>query len=234
MADYQNHLKWGAISAIACSFTASLLGFAAPQYIPLLVGTAVIASLAPDVDSNSSRPLALIFQGAAILIPPILIWRIRWLHANPERAIFVWLLSAGLVLYPIKWLFKRFTIHRGIFHSVPAAVLLGVICFFLARNEGMGRKLQIAFGFVAFTGYITHLLLDELWAVDFNGKKVKKKKSFGTAFKFISPGLWNNIALYVITILMCRAAWAQWHRIPFMPYFEMNQLIKWVNEVIIN
>ncbi len=224
MANYENHLKWGIISAVVVGLGVGWMGLSYPKYLPLVIATAAIASLAPDVDSNSSRPLQIIFQGAAFVIPPILIWRIRILHTTPEIAILSWLVMGAIVLYPMKWVFKKFTIHRGVFHSIPAAIIFGLICFLIARNEGMGRKLQLGLAIAGFSGYMTHLILDELWAVDFNGKKLKMKKSFGTAICLTSPGIWNNVALYFTLVAISWLSIIEWYRLPLWPLFNPKQM----------
>ena len=46
-------------------------------------------------------------------------------------------------------------------------------------------------------GYVSHLLLDELYSFQFSRGKVRLKSSFGTAVKLFSDRWWPNISTYV-------------------------------------
>jgi hypothetical protein len=45
-------------------------------------------------------------------------------------------------------------------------------------------------------GFLTHLVLDEIWSVRLGMFGPKFKKSFGTALKFLGPDIWPNLATY--------------------------------------
>ncbi len=47
-------------------------------------------------------------------------------------------------------------------------------------------------------GFLSHLILDEIWSIDF--KHAKLKSSFGTALKFWAPCWWANGLAYAIMI----------------------------------
>ena len=47
-------------------------------------------------------------------------------------------------------------------------------------------------------GFLSHLLLDEIYSVDFNGIRIKLKASAGSAFKFFSPSVWGTAACYAL------------------------------------
>ncbi len=80
-------------------------------------------------------------------------------------------------------LFKRITVHRGMLHSVPFTLLFAEIVFWFVQPFSMEVRLLLAG--TAWTGALSHLLLDEIYSVDFDGKQlVRLKRSFGTAFKF--------------------------------------------------
>ncbi len=103
------------------------------------------------------------------------------------------------LLVPI---FKRLTIHRGIFHSIPTALIytFGVyLIFHHDHHFPIKSRLLIAAG--AFAGVITHLILDEIYSIDFNGKKIRVKRSFGTAFSF-----WKEDTPVISTIAYLIAA----------------------------
>jgi hypothetical protein len=78
------------------------------------------------------------------------------------------------------------SVHRGIWHSLIA----GLFCAFvtvtiysklLGRNDGVA---WLAGGFLLI-GYLTHLILDEVYSVDVMDTRIKS--SFGTALKIVDP-----------------------------------------------
>ena len=217
MASFERHWQVGLGASVGGALVASWLGLCPPKLLPILVGIGWVGSIAPDVDSDSSRPLRLIFNGLAALLPPVLLWRIEWLHANAERALLFWALGAAVVHWPMRLFFKRFTRHRGVIHSVPAALIFGGLCFLLAYHEDAARPFMWAAGGVGTVGYLAHLALDELWAVDFNGAKIKKKRSFGTALSWLGASRLQTFCLYCTLAVTWWACWRLWGREPFVP-----------------
>ncbi len=80
-------------------------------------------------------------------------------------------------------IFKSLTVHRGIFHSVPAVGIYAAGFFLAAFRYSFEGRLLIAAS--ALAAALSHLLLDELYSVDLMGARVKK--SFGTALSLWKP-----------------------------------------------
>jgi len=198
MADYKTHLTGGVCTGVAAALLAAGSGLVAPGLTPIVGGVAVVGGLAPDVDSDTSRPARILSRLAAVVLPTAAVRRVAWLHAAPEQAVIVWILLALAVLYPGAWLFKKFTVHRGIFHSLPAIGIFGCAAFLLTGRRIEDVELQIAVGLAGAAGYLTHLLLDELWSVDFNGARFVKKRSFGTALSPFGVAWPSTIAAWAL------------------------------------
>ena len=226
MADFENHWKFGLGSTIAGTFVANWFHYAHPKQLPFLVLAGLVGAIAPDIDSDTGRPLRIIFGGLAVILPPILLWRTPWLHQGIERAVLFWALSFYLIIKPAKWLFKTFTKHRGVFHSIPAALIFGESIFLLAHYENVSPKLQLSMGLMGTLGYLTHLILDEIWAVDFNGVRFKKKRSFGTALCWTDSSPKRTMILYLILLILGWICWAQWHGLDLIPPNLINSLEK--------
>ena len=236
MADFKTHWQLGLGASVAGALGVSLLGLAPPKMMPLLVLVGWVGSIAPDLDSDTGRPLRLIFGGLSALLPSALLWRVEWLQESPERAVIFLLSAAFLILVPLKWLFKTFTKHRGVVHSVPAALIFGGLCFLLAYHEEAERPLMWAIGALGTIGYLTHLTLDEFWSVDFNGTKITVKRSFGSALSWRTGSLFKSAALYLTLGLVwwsCYALWARrplipeeliqhWRELSALPYWSLN------------
>jgi hypothetical protein len=113
----------------------------------------------------------------------------------------VWLGTLVLVRYGAHAAFHRFSYHRGIWHSILAAVFFwfltaAVYYRMMGYNEGVS---WLAGGFL-FMGYMTHLVLDEIYSVDVLDTRLKR--SFGTALKFIDRDHWSDTAAVLIATIL--------------------------------
>src|SRR5215469_7081608 len=105
----------------------------------------------------------------------------------------LWLGTLVFVRYVAKEIFARFSYHRGIWHSLLAMafcafVTAGVYSRLLQRDEGVA---WLAGGFMS-VGYLTHLILDEIYSVDVMDTRIKA--SFGTALKLVDAKHWGHTA----------------------------------------
>ncbi|MCB9643602.1 MAG: metal-dependent hydrolase [Myxococcales bacterium] len=97
-------------------------------------------------------------------------------------------------------LFRLVTTHRGSIHSVPVAVVYGELVYlFMYRFTVQDR---VALAICALLGALSHLLLDEIYSVNFDGK-ITVKRSFGTAFSFWKQDYASQmIGIYVAMFLL--------------------------------
>lgn len=184
MADYQTHLNGGVVFSFAASLLAASQGLITIAEMPFIAMVGVWGSLAPDIDSEHSRAVRIMRDYATVIVPTVLLWRFPILHENLQRTAASWLLLAAVVRWPLFTIFQRSTVHRGIFHSIPAAAIFGCLAFLLAGRRSHDVPLQTAAAVSAAGGYLVHLMLDEIWSVDFEGRRIKR--SFGTALSLWS------------------------------------------------
>ena len=85
------------------------------------------------------------------------------------------------------------------FHSIPAAALAGEIAFLLCMSGDIYMRSYKACAVVA--GFMSHLILDEIWSVKIQGGRIGLKSSSGTAMKFWSDSGWANLSCYVMMIV---------------------------------
>ncbi|MCF7970170.1 MAG: metal-dependent hydrolase [Methylococcaceae bacterium] len=184
MANFNTHLF---IAASASSIGAATLcnaNYIDAFDIPWFIFLGTIGGLLPDIDSDNSRPLKILFTSLATLISMLAILA----YQEQYKVQHVFIIASGtffLVRYPILALFKRMTVHRGAFHSILCAVLFTFLTTFTVYYL---LNTSIIFAwlsglFIGF-GFIVHLLLDELFSVDLGNAQLKR--SFGTAFKLFS------------------------------------------------
>lgn len=201
MADFKTHLSvagtLSGVLAIGCLHTS----LAEPQDALLFFTLGTVGGILPDIDSDHSIPVKILFGCLAILAAFFSVFSKIGTFSIVE-SIVLWAVVFVVVRYLVFELFKRFTVHRGAFHSLLAAVFF---CFLstLLLHDGFGLPSALAWlsGCFVAVGYVIHLLLDELYSVDMMG--VRLKKSFGTALKPISfTYLKASIALIAATLAL--------------------------------
>ena len=101
----------------------------------------------------------------------------------------------------IFYIFKKTTKHRGMIHSIPAGLLFWFLTSLIAyKYFSLNLTKSYFLGMFVFIGYITHLILDEIYSVDITGKKIKK--SFGSALKICSKDKAVNLLIYSLLFLV--------------------------------
>jgi len=172
-----------------------------PPMTAALAGTLCAASgMLPDLDSGPGAPLKESVAFAAAVIPLLMIHRFQQMGLPVEGMI---LAGAGIYLairFGLMWILQNHSVHRGMFHSLPAAVIAGQVAFLVFGAEQPLSRYCIASAVVL--GFLTHLVLDEIWSVKQGMFGPKFKKAFGTALKFYGPEAWSNLLAYVLVVAL--------------------------------
>ncbi|HJS08786.1 MAG TPA: metal-dependent hydrolase, partial [Pirellulales bacterium] len=95
---------------------------------------------------------------------------------------------------------KRYTVHRGMFHSLPAALIAAEVAFLIFDKDDL--RLRYYTAGAVLIGFLSHLVLDEIWSISFRRGLPRLKKSFGTAMKIWGDNLWANVSTYAKVILL--------------------------------
>lgn len=167
-------------------------------------GLCGVSGMLPDIDSASGVPLREFMGLAAAVAPMLMLDRFIELGLDYEQLV----LSAGalylLVRFGVMRLIARYTVHRGMFHSIPALLIFTGLAFLICGSSDLQSRYFRAGG--VFVGVLSHLLLDELYAVEWRGGRWRFKKSFGSALKLWSSNLWANASAYLklaaVTVLI--------------------------------
>ncbi len=190
MASFKQHIQFSGL--ISCVLISILLVKGISISVAIVVGFwCWLGGMLPDIDSDTSKPLDLIFIQLGCCVPILVIAQFPETVALSTITI-VYVAGVFLVQYPIRKAFEICTMHRGAYHSIPTAICVAAIVVFAYRKEGSGAWL---FGLGVFLGYLSHLVLDEVFSIDIY--RLKIKKSFGTAFKFSAGGFLKTIFLYI-------------------------------------
>jgi hypothetical protein len=198
MANFKAHFTVAAVvSGVVSSEFLALNYLDSSQAIVAFV-LGIIGGLLPDIDSDNSIPLNMAFMFVSITGA----FFVMFSKANSYSVIEMILLWSVVYLFIriiVFDFFKKSTVHRGMFHSIPAGVLAGLLTtniFYYFFN--ISAFISWIAGFFIFLGYIVHLLLDEFVSVNLMGAKIKK--SFGTAMKLYDKNHISTTILVYISI----------------------------------
>ncbi len=202
MADFKTHLT---VTSIFSSIATTILlasALATAQEVLLYFIMGVIGGLLPDIDSDNSLPVRLLFTFMATVIAFLVMFKQTGDNSAMELFL-VWLGSFILIKSFVFSLFTRITIHRGMIHSVPASVLFALITVIILHRLFRFDAFTVWMaGLFVFSGNILHLLLDEFCSLNLTGAGALK--SAGTAFKFgKASDLRSTAFLYVAVIMLC-------------------------------
>ena len=154
----------------------------------------------PDLDSESGVPLRETMAFSAAVTPMLMIDRFQHLGMSHESIVLAGVCIYIMVRFGLAELLRRYTVHRGMWHSIPAAICAGLGATLICSCGDM-RLLLFKSGAVVL-GYVIHLLLDELYAIKWYRGRFRFKSSFGTAMKFFSRSIWANTVTYGVLMLL--------------------------------
>ncbi len=202
MASFRGHLTTSAVLGLAYG----IVGFwnLGLRWWAGALGAAVTAvgGLLPDLDSDSSVPNRTMFWLASPLAGVVALEH-GLARGLPIEMALLWLAGTFiLVRYVVCYAFRRMTVHRGMFHSIPAMLISGLALFLFYFH--LEQRLRLFLAGAVMAGYLSHLVLDEICAVDLQGGRIRKP--FGTALKFFSASWLATTACYFLLFLLALLA----------------------------
>jgi len=198
MATFKKHISFGVIWAIIISLGAVVSGMVDLLQAIIVFTLAVIGSGLPDIDSDTSRPVQILF-GVIGVVCPVVMYKLFLGEDATMEAVFICILGLYLFIqHVLSKIFLKYTHHRGIYHSIPAAVISGELIFLIFASSALTPRLFFAAAVAG--GYLSHLVLDEIYSVDIMGLKIKT--SLGSALAFTAPSkIATLIAYFVLMVL---------------------------------
>jgi hypothetical protein len=232
MASYRGHLAFS--SALGVSYGAWATWQQQMDWGPVVLGSGLTAlgGLLPDLDSDSSVPFREVFGLAAAVTPLLLIHRVTNLGFSAEQTLVI---TGGIYLfvrYVVRAVFKKLTVHRGMFHSIPAMLIAGLIVFLLYHGAPVNR-LFLACGVMI--GFLSHLVLDQLYGIDLMGAKLQLRPGAGGPLKLASSSWLATLTTYAVLAALGYTTYAElngqrdvWHSLPA----GMHRLMSWLHGVL--
>ena len=204
MAGFKTHVTTSTVVGMGYGATGHL-AYDMPLPVSVIAaGLCGISGMLPDVDSDSGVPIRETTAFAAAVIPMLMLDRLQHLRLEHEEIVIVGASIYILVRFGVGEMLKRYTVHRGMWHSIPAAAIAGLVAFLICSCPDFQIRMFKVGGVVL--GSLTHLLLDELYSFDFRRGRLRFKKSSGTAMKFWGSSLWGNVSTYGKLILLTALA----------------------------
>lgn len=206
MAAFPQHMQFSTLCGVG--YAAALhMGFGRELPHSLVAGgLCSISGMLPDLDSDSGKPLREMVNLISVIGGIVCYHRIG--TGDPDMRL---LLAAGtyfFIRFGLAFFLKRLSEHRGMFHSIPAMFIAGLFVYLAYCSPDRTVRGLLAVGMML--GFLSHLVLDEIYSVDFNGLAVKLKSSSGSALKLFSPGVGATTVCYCILGMLLSLAYLDW------------------------
>ncbi len=193
MADFTTHITTSSALGVGYACLGAYCGL--PIEAALVAGgLCSLGGMLPDIDSDSGVPVRETMGFAAAVTPMLLVDRFQHLGLNYEQMVLAAGASYLFVRFGIAKLLMKYTVHRGMFHSIPALLIFTGLAFLIAGSRNLQLRYFKAGG--VFIGVFSHLALDEIWSVQWAGGRWRFKSSFGTALKLWGDNPWSNFSCY--------------------------------------
>jgi len=196
MASFEQHLNVAVVSTGLFIVPLNLVGAFDTKSSIIALFLGLLGGIFPDLDSDTSKPINIFFKILSIFFP-LLILIFLGIKMPLLYILVVWLASTLLFHFGIFKFFILVTKHRGIFHSVPMALFIGLILiYFFSKVVHFSEVISLLFGMFFIFGFIIHLILDEIFSINALGFEIKK--AFGSAFKFYDRN--NKLATVLLYV----------------------------------
>ncbi len=194
MPGFKIHISGSSILGVGYGAGALILYDVPLESCLLATGLCSVSGMLPDLDSGPGIPLRESLSFAAAFVPMLLFDRARHMGWTHESMVLGGAVVYLLIRFGLGWFLRHYSVHRGIYHSIPVCLIFAGLAFLLCNTGGLPQRYYKAGAVVV--GFMSHLILDEIWSVERSGLGVHLKSSFGTAVKFYSPCWWSNAIAY--------------------------------------
>ncbi|MDO4557499.1 MAG: metal-dependent hydrolase [Planctomycetia bacterium] len=212
MAGFQGHITTSTTLGIGLGFVGHWSGVIPDTSCLLAAGLCSFSGMLPDLDSVKSRQHREIIGFLGAVVAAFTIQRLS-AHMTMESATAIACLVYLAIRFGVSWFIRVSTYHRGMFHSIPAAILAGELAFLLMTgghsDTSAGNTVTLFKTSAVVLGYLSHLVLDELCSVASHGK-IQVKSSLGTALKWFGRSALANFAMMVLILLLADPIATRW------------------------
>ncbi len=196
MAGFKTHITTSTILGIGGGIAAYSIYHVHASTSVLAAGLCGVSGMLPDLDSGPGRPLRESMAFAAAVVPMMMVDRFKAMHMDLESIVLIGGVMYLLIRFGLASLLRHNTVHRGMFHSFPACAIAGGLTFLAFGSLDTNTRYFLAGAVMV--GFMSHLILDEIWSIEFKHGMPHLKSSFGTAMKFWGPAMGPNVLTYLL------------------------------------
>ncbi len=199
MANFRTHISVSTAAGVIYSVAGLKWGIPWETCV-IAGGLCSVSGMLPDLDSDSGIPLREAVGFASAFVPMLMVDRLHRIGCTHEMMVLIAGAIYLLIRFGMAEIFRRYTVHRGMWHSIPAAVCCGMFAFLVCSCEDMSVRMFKTLAVVL--GFVSHLILDEIWSVDYKKGGYVFKSSFGSALKFWGSNGLANATSYGLVIVL--------------------------------
>jgi len=197
MANFNTHFTVASGASAVVSATLLSMEVVSPEQAVIAFAIGILGGLLPDVDSSRSTSIKVGFNVLSLLMTIMIIFVKSSTYSLVEMLIVASLVFMG-IRYALLEFFRKISKHRGMFHSIPVAIIWGIVIAIVSQwFFDLNSLVSWVYGFMITFGYFVHLILDEIYSVDLGNRRMKK--SSGTALKF---GMFKNRQQQIQTVII--------------------------------
>ena len=169
MAKEQSHFSISIGLAVIYVLAGVVLLALKPEVLLLASVIVVIAGMLPNIDEGNSGS-AHEFGGLLAAVSPLIFLQFfpRFQDGGITRLVLVVVCCYILSRIVIARVFQKVLIHRGMLHSIPAAIVTFEVVYLLFWDLGQRDRLYLAFA--ALLGFTMHLIMDAYTNLDLVGR----------------------------------------------------------------
>lgn len=198
MAGFRTHIAVSTACGVVAGVTTAIPLKHSPETAFLVGSLTAVGGMLPDLDSDSGVPVREMTSLAGAVVPMLLYTRLKDTGISHEGVLAIVVASYLIIRYGVIHVFKYITVHRGMFHSIPAMFVAGLAVYLAYDCPAAQQSIRYVLAGGVMLGFLSHLILDEIWSVGFDGVVPKLKSSAGSAFKLFSSSVWATAACYAL------------------------------------
>ncbi len=208
MGNYRQHMTFASVVGVVYALGVSTLAGVHWVYGTVAALLTTLGGLLPDLDHPVGTQLKG-FTGILGVLAAMAVWH-RVARSIPEMPfeLHMWMavLAYIFVRHGLRRTLAKMMVHRGISHSFPTCAVWGAAAFLYYPSDSTIVRLLMASAVTL--GFLSHLVLDEMFSVELSGARVKR--SFGTAMKFWAPSLPATMAMYLLLSFLAYRVVEDW------------------------
>jgi membrane-bound metal-dependent hydrolase YbcI (DUF457 family) len=201
MATSQSHFSLSLIVAAVYSIAALLLFHFKPELVLLAAVLVVVAGMLPNIDQGGSNQAK---ETASLLAAVAPLFCLEFFPSIAQGGIarialvvvLCYLLTRLLVVRSL----KKYTTHRGMVHSIPAAIIAAEVTYLMFWD--LQREGKIFLALAAFSGFMTHLVLDAYGNLDLMKSATGQKEKKPAVLKVLGDTGKGNFVAYATMLVL--------------------------------